>query len=143
MTICNQKAMAEIFRNWSIKMTKLKTLILASAISCASIGANAQDYSTASTNHLLTGALTAMSIDWLQTRYIVTHPREFHETNPMLGQHPSMREVNQHFAVAIIGTVIAAKILPERYSRLFLSGVISIEGSFISGNQRLSIGVQF
>jgi hypothetical protein len=48
------------------------------------------------------GAALAVTrlVDWGQTRYIASHPREFREANPFIGSHPSMGDVNRHFILS-------------------------------------------
>lgn len=47
-------------------------------------------------------ALLATGIDWLQTIYIALHPAQFYERNPILGLHPTVRQVNAYFMVCFV-----------------------------------------
>jgi len=57
--------------------------------------------------------LGAMTMDWLQTKYIATHGNEYRETNPMLGEHPSKGQVNAYFAGLAAFNVATSCLLPS------------------------------
>lgn len=57
--------------------------------------------------------LGAMTMDWLQTRYIASHGNEYRETNPMLGEHPSKGQVNAYFAGLAAFNVATSCLLPS------------------------------
>jgi len=59
-------------------------------------------------------ALTALTADWLQTRYIASHGNEYRETNFILGEHPSKGQVNAYFAGLAAFNVGASMILPSK-----------------------------
>ena len=97
------------------------------------------------------------AIDLLQTHQIVEHPitsvvknpngsetiNGIHETNYILGQHPSMAAVNRYF---IAGAALHAGIsylLPEKYRAPFQYVTIGIEGGYVANNLSLGIGVGF
>ena len=85
-------------------------------------------------------ALAASVSDWGQTRWIAEHPEGFHEMNPMLGTHPSVSEVNQHFALSIAAGGLIANALPAHERKLFLGGVTVIELGFSAHNHAIGIG---
>jgi hypothetical protein len=58
--------------------------------------------------------LGAMTMDWLQTKYIATHGNEYRETNPMLGDHPSKGQVNAYFAGLAAFNVGMSALLPSK-----------------------------
>ena len=59
-------------------------------------------------------ALTAMTADWLQTKYIATHGNEYRETNFILGEHPSKGQVNAYFAGLAAFNVGMSMVLPSK-----------------------------
>ncbi len=59
-------------------------------------------------------ALTALTADWMQTKYIATHGNEYREMNPILGEHPSKGQVNAYFAGLAAFNVGASMILPSK-----------------------------
>ena len=61
------------------------------------------------------GAALAVTrlVDWGQTRYIASHPHEFREANPLIGDHPSMAEVNRHFILSSALMFGLAHYLPQ------------------------------
>jgi hypothetical protein len=59
-------------------------------------------------------ALTALTADYLQTRYIASHGDEYRETNFILGEHPSKGQVNAYFAGLAAFNVGTSIILPSK-----------------------------
>lgn len=61
------------------------------------------------------GAALAVTrlVDWGQTRYIAKHPDRFREVNPLIGDNPSLGEVNRHFVVSSLLMFGAAHYLPQ------------------------------
>ena len=57
--------------------------------------------------------LTALTADYLQTRYIATHSNEYRETNFILGNHPSEGQVNAYFAGLAAFNVGMSMVLPS------------------------------
>ena len=72
------------------------------------------------------GAALAVTrlVDWGQTRYIASHPREFREANPFLSNHPRMSEVNRHFVLGSLIMFGAAHYLPQYRSTLLKVWVV-------------------
>lgn len=52
-------------------------------------------------------------IDWGQTRTISLNPNLYHETNPYLGLHPSVQQVNEYFIKQILGDILFTAFLPR------------------------------
>jgi hypothetical protein len=48
-------------------------------------------------------------------------PDRYYETNPIMGRHPSDREINTYFSVTGIGTILIAHLFPEIRERLLVS----------------------
>lgn len=96
------------------------------------------------TDSLLLGtAVTLLAVDWNQTRTIARNPDRFHETNQILGNHPSVGKVNGYFATAIIGTVGVAMALPSEYRKFWLGGITVLEVSVTQHNRSLGIKTSF
>jgi hypothetical protein len=93
-----------------------------------------------------------LATDWGQTRYIATHPGEYHELNPLLGPHPSVGTVDAHIAAAIPLYWLTAWALPPKedhgykrfINREYLSIAVAVyEGANIGNNARVGIGIKF
>jgi hypothetical protein len=96
------------------------------------------------TNTMLELSWLALDIvDWGQTLHIAKNPDEFHETNPLLGDHPSVSEVNRHF---IIGAVIHAGfsyVLPRKYREVFQIFSIGWTGNTVKRNYNIGLRMNF
>lgn len=86
---------------------------------------------------------TLTAADWAQTRNIARHPVRWHETNPLLGEHPSVAQVDRHFAASAIIGAAALHALPTRYRDWALNAGLVIEATCVANNLRLGIGVKF
>lgn len=80
-------------------------------------------------------------MDWGQTRYIATHPEKYHETNPILGSHPSLRSVNLYFGATLLCHTAISAILPDKYRRAWQYVTIGVEGAYVVHN--FNIGIKF
>ena len=82
-----------------------------------------------------------MLADWSQTRQIARAPDRLHETNPLLGLHPSVGRVNTYCGLAVAAN-LAAFLLPKWPRRIWYAAVILIEGIAVTHNltHGLSIG---
>jgi hypothetical protein len=87
---------------------------------------------------LLVASTTANIVDWGQTRTIAMNPDIWHETNPFLGEHPSVGEVNAYFIVRLLLIPLAAHYLPD-YRTAILSTWFGIGIGYASHNQNLGI----
>jgi hypothetical protein len=52
-------------------------------------------------------------IDWKQTQYIALNPVYYYETNPLLGFHPTLEEVNAYFEKCLILDYAGSLLLPK------------------------------
>lgn len=86
---------------------------------------------------------TLTAADWAQTRNIARHPVRWHETNPLLGEHPSVAQVDRHFAASAIIGAAALHALPTRYRDWALNAGLVIEATCVANNLRLGIGIKF
>ena len=78
-------------------------------------------------------------IDWRQTRYIANSPRHWHEMNPILGEHPSVFEVDRYFFITAILHTAITHYLPQKY-RVWWQGV-TIAGSAGCVGWNYSVGI--
>lgn len=92
---------------------------------------------------LLGIASAGIVIDWSQTRYIVKHPQTYYETNPILGNYPSMKAVNRFFAKQLMLNGIAASVLPDPFRKLWLSQEIVMRFHTVKHNKSIGIGFNF
>lgn len=70
---------------------------------------------------LLAAGTTLHLVDWGQTRYVVKHPGEYRELNPLLNNNPSMGQVNAY----MLGTLILFPVLAEYFPE-YRTGVLSL-----------------
>ena len=84
-------------------------------------------------------AAVLLTADWLQTRYIARHPDRYYEFNPLLGKHPSIGAVNNHYlAVGLLGYGLTELGVCNRYC---YNVFIAFEAANVARN--FSIGVRF
>ena len=88
-------------------------------------------------------AATAFAIDWKQTQVIAQNPTKWHELNPILGEHPTLRAVNQHFILngLVIGGV--AEYLPSTYRKWYLGSTAVVEAAFATHNYKIGLRFAF
>jgi len=120
----------------------------------------AKDWTTADT--MRQAAVTALFVvDWGQSRWIArngfreftfrnpdTAAKEeititaeaFHETNPILGRHPSVGRVNNYFAAMIVGHAAISYVLPPAWRQAWQYVYIGYELKTVTHNR--SIGVR-
>jgi hypothetical protein len=78
--------------------------------------------------------------DWAQTRTIAKNPDLYHETNPLLGQHPSVGKVNNYFLATGLAHALLADKLPPNLAKLFQYGTIGLETG-VAGKNRFKLGI--
>lgn len=89
-------------------------------------------------------ALAAVTVvDWAQTRYIADNPDRFHETNPIMGRHPSIGRVDRYFATSILVGAVVLDALPSEYRDYALKAGLVLEVLIVSNNARIGVGVKF
>ena len=88
---------------------------------------------------LLPCAIALLAVDWLQTRFIAKNPARFHEINPILGKHPSLRVVNVYFACCIALALAGAYFLPFWWAIGAGSVLVALETFITIRNYRLGI----
>lgn len=84
-----------------------------------------------------------LAADWLQTRQVAKNPDQFHEYNPILGEHPSQGKVNLYFLAAAGGLLLLADFLPSEYRTGLLYGVIAVQAVAITNNLQEGISIRW
>lgn len=87
-------------------------------------------------------ALTALAVDYAQTRTIVNDPR-WEEANPLLGDNPSMRKVNLYFVAVPIISYLALDALPSEKRTIALRIIAASELAIVGHNVHLGIKMSF
>lgn len=89
-------------------------------------------------------AYTALHVaDWAQTRNIARNPDEFHETNPILGRHPSVSEVDDYFLVTGVAHALVSAALPPKYRRKWQAAGIVVEAGAVAHNYSIGISMSW
>lgn len=83
------------------------------------------------------------AMDWLQTRNVARNPDGWHETNPILGRHPSIGRVNNYFLGAMLVHVGIVHLLPAEYRPVFQTITIFIEAGYVANNYQLGASTKF
>lgn len=99
------------------------------------------------------GAFVAvLAADWAQTRYIAKHADEFHETNPILGKHPSTSQVDAYIAGCVLGHTLISLALPPKAEifgytinprRIWQCIWIGVEAGYVIHNVSIGIKIRF
>ena len=93
---------------------------------------------------LLQGVATTLNvIDWGQTLDIAEKPNEYHEINPILGEHPSRAEVNRYMACSMTFRLLIAHMLPSKYRNYWLGASIMVSGYFVGRNYHIGLRANF
>lgn len=112
------------------------------AVACLNKAHAAEPWST--TDKVL-GTATGLAIlaDWAQTRQIAKNPDKWRETNELLGEHPSVGDVNRHFLIYGATVGILAHISPPPIRKALLGGVLVYQIDLVSENYSLGIEVKW
>jgi hypothetical protein len=82
-------------------------------------------------------------VDWRQTRYIAKNPDKYYEMNPMLGKHPSTKEVDAYFITTAILHPIVSHYLPKKYRTWWQAITITMSGTCVVNNFAVGIKMDF
>lgn len=82
----------------------------------------------------------AHCVDWLQTQEIVSND-DYYELNPVLGKHPTHREVDIYMGATLIANWAIAGMLKPEYREIFQYLSITVEVGCAVHNYR--IGIRF
>lgn len=88
------------------------------------------------------GVLVTQIIDWGQTREIAVNPK-YYEKNKILGENPTLHEVNRYCIICIAGNYLIAKALPNNWRRKWQAGSILFQTYYINNNYELGIKMNF
>lgn len=121
----------------------MKTYILIFIFLFCATYSNAADTWDSQEKGLAATMSTLLIIDWGQTINISRDPANHKELNPLLGSHPSEKDVHLYMGTALLGVLAISHILPSRYRSLFMLSVIAVELPTIYNNYKLGLRMQF
>ena len=133
----------EIINRQTMRLARLQIAAAGLAATATTTPATAADDWTDAQVTKAAALATLTAADWAQTRNIARHPVRWHETNPLLGEHPSVGAVDRHFALSAMLGAAALHALPTRYRDMALNAGLVIEATCVANNLRLGIGVKF
>lgn len=105
--------------------------------------ANATDPWSRGDTYREVAALTLRLIDYKTTLQIAKHPNEYREANPLLGEHPSVGEVNTFFIIATVAHPIISYALPKEYRKAFQYISIGVSGTASITNVWSGLKIRF
>lgn len=85
----------------------------------------------------------SIAADWGQTRYIAKHPDQYHEMNPILGDHPSTGDVNRYFIGSLALNNAVYFVLPDDWKPYYAGGVAAVQFGFVAHNHSIGIKISF
>lgn len=122
----------------------MKTLILIIALSILTTAPCMAADPWSKQDIALEGAVIALlAVDWAQTRYISTHPDQFYERNPLLGEHPSRKNVDLYFAGAVAAHIAITHFLPAIWRPGLQVPLIVLQFGAVTRNNQIGIGMRF
>lgn len=133
----------EIINRQTMRLARLQIAAAGLAATATTTPATAADDWTDAQVTKAAALATLTAADWAQTRNIARHPVRWHETNPLLGEHPSVGAVDRHFALSAMLGAAALHALPSHYRDMALNAGLVIEATCVANNLRLGIGIKF
>jgi hypothetical protein len=82
-------------------------------------------------------------MDWGQTRHIARNPGRYFEKNWILGEHPSVSDVDEYFISALVVHTTISYMLPKRYRGYWQVFWIGAEYNTIKRNYSMGIKIKF
>ena len=79
--------------------------------------------------------------DWLQTREISRNPY-YTEMNPILGQNPTLQQVDSYFLISGIGHYLISRQLSPKWRERWQMFSIGFEASTVAWNLRIGIAIK-
>jgi hypothetical protein len=99
---------------------------------------------TRSHTALASGFVVTLLIDAAQTRALASHGwTGFRESNPLLGERPTVGQVNTYTAVAALSVLGAAAALPPRVRPWLLGAAIAVQAFTIGSSVRQGLPIRF
>ena len=133
----------EIIHKQCTRLARAEIAAAGLTIALATPSAHAADEWTDSQLAKAAALATITAADWSQTRNIARHPSRWHETNPLLGEHPTQSAVDRHFiASAVLGAALLHALPSEWRDRALDAGLV-LEVGCVANNARLGIGIKF
>lgn len=86
---------------------------------------------------------TLRTIDWGQTRTTAKNPSTHIERNPILGEHPTIGEVNTYFITTLLGHAYISYVLPSKYRRIWQAIWIGQSAQTITRNYIVGVKITF
>ena len=93
--------------------------------------------------------LTLTTMDWIQTRWMVKQNfhwdgEYYHETNPILGDYPSLKAVDTYIPLAMLAHTVVAMAIPDTTLRRIWQCVwIGLESASVYKNYSLGVRLEF
>lgn len=109
---------------------------------CLSFGAFADEW-TAADREREAVYLIVDAMDWAQTRTIAKNPDTYFEHNGMLGQHPTVNQVNKFFAIGMLAHIGVAYALPREFREDFQYITIGLEVFTVFKNRKIGLSIEF
>lgn len=97
---------------------------------------------TASADYYLKSAIVLHAVDWAQTLEI-RKSEGMHESNRILGKHPSVKRVNTYFTVTGLACIAINYYLPKPIDKWFAISWFSNGLASVVGNYSIGVRVKF
>lgn len=81
------------------------------------------------------------ALDYGQTSNISSRPDRYTETNPIMGEHPSQKDVNKYFASVMLTHALINALAPKKYKNLYNDIVVPVQGATVLSNQDLGLSL--
>jgi hypothetical protein len=81
-----------------------------------------------------------MAVDYAQTLRIADNPERWHEHNPIMGSHPSSRDVTLYFMGSYAVSTAVAMLLPPPYRAWWQYSAITVEAACVGNNYTIGLG---
>lgn len=88
-------------------------------------------------------SMAALAVDYGQTKYISAPNSGFHEMNPMLPEHPTMKQVNRHFVLVPLVTYLVLDNISSEHRTTALRVLTIMQVGVVAHNVSIGIGVRF
>lgn len=131
------------FANWAYAHKEALIACLVILLCALASRANAADTWTVPDTALQVAVTAALYEDYKQTEQIASEPSRYHETNPILGEHPSGGKVRNYFIGSALASAGIAYVLPKPYREAFQAGVLGVEVVAIGHNKHIGLSVRF
>lgn len=121
----------------------VKWLLVGLLLGLAIVNSKAADPWDKTDKALATALVLVTVVDYAQTRTIAKNPHLWFERNPLLGEHPTLGEVNRHFIGGLILGGVIAHYLPASARKTFLGTITFIELGVVIHNHGIGIKTSF